>query len=95
MKIYSKRRGAKTPPSDAVYVGRPTKFGNPFIVGQDGAQGECVNLYADWINRPEQSDLREAARKELRGKDLVCWCKQHPDDPTPCHAEPLMEIANG
>jgi len=75
-------------PAGAVYVGRPSKWGNPFIVGRDGVQGECVTLYEDWI--AEQPELIEAARTELRGKDLVCWCH-----PRPCHAEVLMRIANG
>lgn len=41
-KVYSRRNGAEKPPDDAVYVGRPTQFGNPFVVGRDGKQGECV-----------------------------------------------------
>lgn len=28
---------------------------------------------------------------ELRGKNLACWCKPG----TPCHADVLLEIANG
>lgn len=28
---------------------------------------------------------------QLRGRDLCCWCKPG----TPCHADTLMEIANG
>lgn len=33
--------------------------------------------------------LKAAARVELRGKDLVCWCA-----PLPCHADILLELAN-
>jgi hypothetical protein len=29
-------------------------------------------------------------RRELKGRDLACWCK--PDEP--CHADVLLEIAN-
>ena len=89
-KIYSKRVGAEKPPKDAIYVGRPTKWGNPFAVGRDGDQEECVALYKEWINQPEQDWLVEAAQQELQGKDLVCWCV-----PQPCHAKVLMEVANG
>lgn len=88
-RVYSKRKGAEKPPDDAVYVGRPTRWGNPFIVGQDGKQGECVTLYRDWLLDPERAPLRRAVRAELRGKDLVCWCA-----PKPCHADVLLEVAN-
>jgi len=30
------------------------------------------------------------ARRELRGKNLACWCKPG----TPCHADVLLELAN-
>lgn len=87
--VYSKRGGAETPPNGAVYVGRPTRWGNPFKVGRDGARGVCVDLYRAWIMDPEQANLRVAARRDLAGKDLVCWCA-----PEACHADVLLEIAN-
>jgi hypothetical protein len=46
--------------------------------------------YRQWIMQPEQAHLRDAARTELRGKDLACWCP--PDQP--CHADVLLELAN-
>ena len=84
-RVYNKR--ARGVPADAVYVGRPTKWGNPYIVGKHGAQGECVDLFARHIeSRP---DLVAAAKRELRGKNLVCWCA-----PKRCHADVLLAIAN-
>lgn len=91
--VYSKRKGAEPPPVDAEYVGRPTRWGNPFVVGVHGGQGECVELFREWIGRPEQRSLRQAARRMLRGKDLVCWCSS-PNKPRPCHANVWIEIAN-
>jgi|ERR1700722_17514529 len=88
-KVYSKRKGAIPPPSDAVYVGRPTAFGNPFIVGKDGKQGECVELYREWILKLENRGLLENIKGKLKGKDLVCWCA-----PLPCHADVLLELSN-
>lgn len=72
-----------------VYVGRPTVFGNPYIVGKDGKQGECVKLYRKWIRLPQQEALRERMRSELKDKHLLCWCS-----PLPCHADVIMEIVN-
>jgi hypothetical protein len=88
-KVYSRRKGTETPSDGAVYVGRPTRWGNPFVIGQHGQQGECVDLYREWIATPERATLRAMVRQELRGKDLVCWCA-----PKPCHADVLLEIAN-
>ena len=73
-------------PPDAVYVGRPSKWGNPFKIKQDGTREEVIAKYAYWIERQPQlmDDL-----EELKGKDLVCWCT-----PLPCHADILLELAN-
>lgn len=69
-RVYSRRKGAEPVPPDAVYVGRPTQFGNPFVVGRDGARGECIELYREWIMQPECAVLRDRARRDLAGKDL-------------------------
>lgn len=80
-------------PAGAIYVGRPTGWGNPFKVIPGGISltaGGVVEMYrysleenetewAKWIN--EHLD-------ELRGRDLVCWC---PLD-QPCHADVLIEL---
>jgi hypothetical protein len=71
----------------AVYVGRPTKWGNPFKISEDGTREEVIEKYR-W--RGERIGLDLEARAELRGKDLVCWCA-----PLPCHADVLLEWANG
>lgn len=91
-------------PAGAVYVGRGSKWGNPFVVGRDGTRSECLQLYRALaagfvcISRPRVSiadqeharNAMEAAADELRGKDLACWCP--PDEP--CHADLLLHIAN-
>jgi hypothetical protein len=68
-----------------VYIGRPSKWGNPFVVGVDGERGECIELYREWILT--QPDLL-ADVSELKGKKLGCWCK-----PRPCHGDVLAELA--
>lgn len=73
-------------PSNAVYVGRPSRWGNPYRIGRDGDAQACVDLYRSLINNNISKDIKEI----LRGKDLVCWCKLN----EPCHADVLLEIAN-
>lgn len=66
-----------------VYIGRPSKWGNPFVIGKDGTREEILALYRVWV---ETQDLPFA---ELRGHTLGCWCA-----PLPCHGDILMELAN-
>lgn len=85
-RVLNKRGGGI--PDDAVYVGRPSKWGNPFKIENFTSRAACVAAYREWIlAKPE---LIEQARRELRGKDLVCWCA-----PLACHGDVLLEIANG
>lgn len=73
-------------PGDAVYVGRPSEFGNPFTVKEYG-RGKCIELYRERIMA--QPKLLAMIRKQLKGKYLVGSCA-----PLPCHADVLMELAN-
>ena len=70
-----------------IYVGRPTKWGNPVKVTDEIDQEKAVIMY---ITSYLSQSYIEAAKRELRGKNLSCWCKEG----TPCHANILIEIAN-
>lgn len=72
-----------------VYVGRPSKWGNPFRVGVHGNRAEVMDMYYEWIWHDDREQLREDAKRELRGKVLGCHCA-----PQQCHAEILADIAN-
>jgi len=76
-------------PPDAVYVGRPSKWGNPFRmrVFTDSQYKEAVGYFRGYAKDrlKQEPDWLEP----LRGKDLVCWCVPHP-----CHAEVLLELVN-
>lgn len=75
----------KSLPKNVVYVGRPTKYGNPFSVNQFGRH-EAVKLYKSWIY--EQVGLWGLDLSFLQGKDLACWCGLHEE----CHADVLLNI---
>ncbi|RVL53583.1 DUF4326 domain-containing protein [Sinorhizobium meliloti] len=88
---------------EAVHVGRPGPWGNPFIVGKDGDAAYCVDLYkallAGFLRVGADPDIAALERTrrfvaenvdELRGKNLACWCKPG----APCHADVLVEVAN-
>lgn len=69
-----------------VYIGRPSKWGNPFVIGTDGDRTEVVRKYAAWIKT--QPHLMNAL-PELKGKTLACWCA-----PYACHGDILLKLAN-
>jgi hypothetical protein len=73
-------------PKDAVYVGRPSKYGNPFPIEGDN-RDEVIEKYRQYLRGKPW--LVAMIKQELRGKDLVCWCT-----PLACHADVLSEIAN-
>jgi hypothetical protein len=89
-------------PPNTVYVGRPTKWGNPFVVGKPGGaftalvkdQRHAWQLYRSIAIGNKK--LIAAAREELAGKNLACFCPlpTEPYQPDCCHAAVLLEIAN-
>jgi len=85
-------------PPNTVYVGRPTKWGNPWMIGQQVgpatppmSREEAVENYRKWVLANRQGPERyRLPLEQLRGKNLACFC---PLD-QPCHADVLLEIAN-
>lgn len=88
-----------------MYVGRPSKWGNPFGVSGSTTAETAVLWYRELVDqfasgrRPcsdsdglsvWDADILRHIREELAGKVLACWC---PLD-RPCHADLLLEIAN-
>ena len=71
-----------------IYIGRPTKWGNPFVLTNERDRDAIVDQYRKWLRtKPE---LVAAARKELNGKILGCWCA-----PRSCHGDILARVAEG
>lgn len=75
-------------PANTIYVGRPGMHGNPYRVGINGTAEDCLRLYRESLKI--QRAYRRFIKRELRGKNLACWC---PLD-QPCHADVLLELAN-
>ena len=79
-----------------VYVGRPSVYGNPFshLTGtlaqfKVSTREEAVAAFRRWIYNPENGELLQRVKTELKGKVLGCWCK-----PQSCHGDVLAEIAD-
>lgn len=69
-----------------VYIGRPSKWGNPFSIGKDGTRSQVIEKYRAYLL--SNDDLLNAL-PELKGKVLGCWCA-----PLACHGDVLSELAN-
>lgn len=135
-RIQRRRTKGWRMPEGAVYVGRPTRWGNPFDLSSPdhcwtalhhgfradpaGRHAASVAMFEAWVRLGRQKTVIECGlvaesksktvpivaspaiqvgeppslkeiRDELGGRDLVCWC---PLD-QPCHADVLLELANG
>ena len=105
----SRKSGFRLPPG-AKSVARPTRWGNPYIVGTpmvtldgidpNGERGpltaaEAVEMYRESIEFWSEDRKRECVT-ELRGHDLACWCPLEDEHgkPYPCHANYLLVLAN-
>jgi hypothetical protein len=87
----------------AMNVTRPSEWGNPFRVGQDGDRAFCVELFCHLLagriaintkaTIEAQSRYLDHAKQNmtlLRGRNLACWCPPH----ALCHADVLLDLAN-
>lgn len=99
IRIQLRRTKGWRMPENTVKVDRTTKWGNPYKPGTT-FRGIAVkdNRHAFCLYRadaPDNPALVEAARRELAGKNLACWCpvERYPSDGV-CHADVLLELAN-
>jgi len=77
-----------------VYVGRGSKWGNPYSHKEGtlaehvvGSRREAIEKFEEYLLSNE--DLMSSLN-ELKGKVLGCWCK-----PKSCHGDILLRYANG
>ena len=92
-------------PENAVYVGRPSRWGNPWRIkdavaaGYGDGRSMAAHAFREWLNgNPEwlSGDLDHRRQRilnevpALRGRDLACFCPEG----QPCHADVLLELAN-
>jgi hypothetical protein len=70
-------------------VSNPSRFRNPHDWRSlPGGRAEAVRLFRQHLLG--NADLLAAARRELRGHYLACYCPRG----EPCHADVLLELAN-
>lgn len=71
-----------------VYIGRPSPWGNPYKIGQDGTRQEVLAKFRTYLDKHPQ--LVRQARVALKGKRLGCYCH-----PLPCHGDIWVQYIEG
>lgn len=64
------------------FCGRGSPYGNPFIIGVHGSRNEVCDRF-------EKEILPDLDVSQLRGLDLICYCK-----PARCHCDAILKKAN-
>lgn len=83
-RLYNRKN--RNVPEDAVFIGRPSKWGNPFPLRREEDRDAVILQYVAWLKtRPPIIDDLD----ELMGCDLVCFCT-----PKMCHGDVLLALAN-
>lgn len=99
-RIQRKRTKGWRAPEGAVYVGRGSRWGNPYRVTGATTAVDAVELFRDFLRRApigeDGATVYDDIRRELHGKDLMCWCalEDGHGNRAPCHADVLLSIAN-
>lgn len=96
--VLNKRRNKI--PDGAIYVGRPTIWGNKFVIGKPHfvtgkpmTRKDVIDEYEEYMRLLISLDL--ISLEGLRGKDLVCWCHYWDGkgkNPRYCHADILLDL---
>lgn len=67
-----------------IYIGRGSKWGNPFKIGIDGTRAEVIVKYEQYIRN---TPILIESLYELKDKTLGCYCH-----PLPCHGDILKKL---
>jgi len=87
MKVY-KVNDSKIPTS-AMYIGRGSNWGNPFIIGKHGERNEVIAKYLVYAIKRLASEP-EWLKPLEKATGLVCFCA-----PKACHGDVLSMLMKG
>jgi hypothetical protein len=67
-----------------VFIGRPSKWGNPYKIGINGTRDEVIEKYREYL---KTNKILLDQLYKLKGKRLGCFCA-----PLKCHGHILLEF---
>lgn len=88
-RVQLRRTAGWRKPPNTVVVARPSRWGNPFRIGEHGTRAECVERFRAALVAGELTFTVDDVRRQLSGVDLACWCSNDVE----CHADVLLEVA--
>ncbi len=69
-----------------VYIGRGSKWGNPFVIGKHGNREQVIAQYKRYLwSQIKSGQITLGDLIELDGKKLGCFCK-----PKSCHGDVIV-----
>ena len=72
-------------------MARPHRWGNHPAKRLGITQNDLgKKAFAEWVETEASEEWKTRAARELRGKNLACFCKPE----LACHADILLELAN-
>jgi hypothetical protein len=75
---------------DVLYVGRPSRWGNPFPARTEADRDQVCDLHEMHLALQYlEGEVTDADFDSLRGKALQCFCA-----PKRCHADTLKKVAD-
>lgn len=86
-RLYNTKNKQIPIPTNAVYIGRGSIAGNPFVIGKHGDRNEVCDKFEAYVESAPA--LKEKIISYCAGKDLICFCA-----PLRCHGNYLLRIAN-
>ena len=72
-------------PEGAVYIGRPSKWKNPYKIGKDGSRSEVIDKFEKYATLKLENEPKWL--EPLIGKDLYCYCA-----PEACHGDVIIKL---
>ena len=89
MAILNKRDVGRKLGENQVYIGRPSPYGNPFRLRNEGERNQVIDEFEKYLKRSiKKGTITKREIAALHGKDLVCWCA-----PKACHGDVLERYA--
>lgn len=71
-----------------VYIGRGSRWGNPFVVGEHGTRDNVILKYEKYLmDKIQSGEITKQSLKSLSGKTLGCYCK-----PDKCHGDVIVKL---
>jgi hypothetical protein len=86
-RVLNKYKCSPEEQQEGVYIGRPSRWGNPFALKSSLTRNEVCDRFEKYVE--ENPLLIKAIKEELKGKNLICFCA-----PLRCHGDTLLRIAN-